>query len=207
MFIRPDQTKMRVNESRNSRSRLTANSHQLSCTLINFELVQILRRVNERFGSFDRSWELHEINGLHFAVTWAQQNGRCFLASVFLTLTEEKPEASDFQVITHNKKKTRRKKENIITYHWQVTVGVMTRTVSSLTNVKKRRKRSVEATSKNKEIEKRRKTLVNSHATLAARLTEQWELRKHSCKLSPANSHPRLIQALQRSTLYSTVVR
>ena len=33
---------------------------QLSCTLINFELVQILMRVNERFGSFDRSWELHE---------------------------------------------------------------------------------------------------------------------------------------------------
>ena len=32
-------------------------------------------------------------------------------------------------------------------------------------------------------FEKRRKTLVNS------RLTEQWESRKHSCKLSPANSH------------------
>ena len=36
------------------------NSHELSCTLINFELVQILLRVNEKFGSFDRSWELHE---------------------------------------------------------------------------------------------------------------------------------------------------
>ena len=60
----------------------------------------------------------------------------------------------------------RKRKENIITYHRQV--GVMTQTVSSLTNVKKRRKRSVEATSKNKEIEKRKKkTLVNSHATLA----------------------------------------
>ena len=33
---------------------------QLSSTLINFELVQILMRVNERFGSFDRSLELHE---------------------------------------------------------------------------------------------------------------------------------------------------
>ena len=33
---------------------------QLSCTLIKFELVQILMRLNERFGSFDRSWELHE---------------------------------------------------------------------------------------------------------------------------------------------------
>ena len=81
-------------------------------------------------------------------------------------------------------------------YHRQVTIGVMTRTVSSLTSVKKRRKRSVEATSKNKEIEKRRKTPVNSQATLTARLTEQWQLRKHSCRLSPANSHPRLIQAL-----------
>ena len=48
--------RMRVDESRNSRSRLAANSHALSCgTLINFELVQILMRVNERFGSFDRS--------------------------------------------------------------------------------------------------------------------------------------------------------
>ena len=37
------------------------NSHALSaCILINFELVQILMRVNERFGLFDRSWELHE---------------------------------------------------------------------------------------------------------------------------------------------------
>ena len=53
--LRPDQTRMRVDESRNSRSRLTANSHQLSCTLINFEPVQVLMRVNERFGSFDRS--------------------------------------------------------------------------------------------------------------------------------------------------------
>ena len=30
--------------------------------------------------------------------------------SVFLTLTEEKPEASDFQVITHNKKKGKKRK-------------------------------------------------------------------------------------------------
>ena len=90
-----------------------------------------------------------------------------------LSDTQEKPEASDVQVITHNKKnmphiscqvyKKKKKKKKILT---------------------------VEATpSKNKEIEKGRKTLVNSHATLTARLTEQWELRKHSCKLSPANSH------------------
>ena len=34
----------------------------------------------------------------------------------------------------------------------------MTRTASSLTSVKKRRKRNVQATSENKEIEKRKKT-------------------------------------------------
>ena len=152
---------MRVDESRNSRSRLTANSHQLSCTLINFELVQILVRVNERFGSFDRSWELHESH--------RELQKQAISKSLPI--------------------RRRRKKENIITYHRQVTVGVMSRTVSSLTSVKKRRKRSGKATSKNKEIEKWRKTLVNSHVTLTARLTEQWELRKHSCKLSPTNSH------------------
>ena len=134
------------------------NSHALSST---FELVQILMRVNESFGSFDRSWELHE----------------------------SRRELQKQAISKSLPIRRRRKKENIITYHRRVTVGVMTRTVSSLTSVKKRRKRSGEATSKNKEIEKRRKTLVNSHATLTARLTEQWELRKHSCKLSPANSH------------------
>ena len=153
---------MRVDESRNSRSRLTANSHQLSCTLINFELVQILMRVNERFSSFDRSWELHE----------SRRELQKQAISKSLPI-----------------RRRRRKKENIITYHRQVTVGVMTRTVSSLTSVKKRRKRSGEATSKNKEIEKRRKTLVKPHATLTARLTEQRELRK-------LNSHPCLVQAL-----------
>ena len=166
---------MRVDESRNSRSRLTTNSHQLSCTLINFELVQILVRVNERFGPFDRSWELHE----------------------------SRRELQKQAISKSLPIRRRRKKENIVTYHRKVTVGVMTRTVSSLTSVKKRRKRSGEATSKNKEIEKRRKTLVNSHATLTARLTEQWELRKHSCKLSPANSH-RLALILVWSRLKSS---
>ena len=47
----------------------------------------------------------------------------------------------------------------IITYHRQVT--------------SKNEKEAGEATSKNKEIEKRKKTPVNSHATLTARLTEQ----------------------------------
>ena len=51
-------------------------------------------------------------------------------------------------------KRRRTKRENIITYHRQVTDGVMTRTVSSLTSVKKRRKGNVE-TRKKKEIEKR----------------------------------------------------
>ena len=66
----------------------------------------------------------------------------------------------------------------------------MTRTVSSLTSVKKRRKRTVEATpSKNKEIEKRKETLVNSHATLTADLTEQMRVEETlmqtpACQLS-----------------------
>ena len=51
-------------------------------------------------------------------------------------------------------RRRRTKRENIITYHRQVTDGVMTRTVSSLTSVKKRRKGNVE-TRKKKEIEKR----------------------------------------------------
>ena len=72
-------------------------------------------------------------------------------------------EASDFQVLPIRRR--RRKKENFITYHRQVTVEVMTRTVSSLTCVKKRRKGTVEATSKNKEIDKSKKTLVNSHCS------------------------------------------
>ena len=82
----------------------------------------------------------------HFAVTgstkWPMFLHECF------SDTQEKPEASDVQVIIIR----RFKKENIITYHRQVTVGVMTRSVSSLTSVKKRRKKSLEATSKNKEI-------------------------------------------------------
>ena len=111
--------------------------HQLSCTLMNFELVQILMRVNESVGSFDQSWELHESR--------RELQKRVIFKSLPI--------------------RRRRKKENIITYHRQVTVGVMTQTVSSLTSVKKRRKRSGEATSKNKEIEKRRKTLINSHCS------------------------------------------
>ena len=38
-----------------------------------------------------------------------------------LSDTQEKPEASDVQVITHNTVIRRRKKENIITYHRQAT--------------------------------------------------------------------------------------
>jgi hypothetical protein len=41
---------MRVDESCNTRSCLTANSHRLSCPIIDFELVQMLMRVDDRFG-------------------------------------------------------------------------------------------------------------------------------------------------------------
>ena len=46
---------MRADASCKSRLRLTANSHQLASTRINFELSQILMQVNESFCSFDRS--------------------------------------------------------------------------------------------------------------------------------------------------------
>jgi hypothetical protein len=43
--IHPLPPRIRVDESCNSRSCFTANSHRLSCTFINFQLVQILMRV------------------------------------------------------------------------------------------------------------------------------------------------------------------
>jgi hypothetical protein len=46
-MLGPGQTRMRVDES--SRSRSTANFHRLSLTLIDFELVQILMRVDKSF--------------------------------------------------------------------------------------------------------------------------------------------------------------
>ena len=79
------------------------------------------------------------INGLHFADSYRFNK----MANVFerFSDTQKKQEASDIQVITHNNNKKRKGKENIITYHQQVTVGVMTRTVSSLTSVKKTKKK------------------------------------------------------------------
>ena len=79
--------------------------------------------------------------------------------------TQEKTQANDVQVITHNN--NNKKNIYIITYHRQVTVGVMTRTVSSLTSVKKTKKtRSVDATSKNKEKKKDSRQLsCNSHCS------------------------------------------
>ena len=100
-----------------------------------------------------------------------------------LSDTQEKPETSDVMQVN-------KKKENIITCHRQVTVGVMTRTVSSLTSVKKRRKRTMEATSKNKKIEKRRKTLViqlsyNSHCSFDRVMrVEETLMRSLACQLS-----------------------
>ena len=69
----------------------------------------------------------------------------------------------------------------------------MTRTVSSLTSVKKRRKRSVEGTSKSKEIEK--KLLVSP--------TNESFGNTHADSRLPTliDSHPRLIQALLFSSL------
>ena len=71
--------------------------------------------------------------------------------SICLTLRKNQKQAMSKSLAIIRR---RRKKENIITYHRQVTAGVMTRTISSLTCVKKRRKRTVEATRENKEIKK-----------------------------------------------------
>ncbi len=68
---------MRVDESCNSRSRLTANSHALSSTLIDFELVQILMRVCSRLtsqlsstlASFDRRMRVESLK-MFFVVTF-----------------------------------------------------------------------------------------------------------------------------------------
>ena len=66
-FIRPVQLERQISSSGKLIASQTLvwpttliKSRALSCTLISFEFVQILMRVNERFGSFDRSWELHE---------------------------------------------------------------------------------------------------------------------------------------------------
>ena len=84
-------------------------------------------------------------------------------------------EASDFQVITHKKRKKKRK------YYCN---NSDCQQLDKRPETKKKKRGSNEQKQGN-----RKKTLVDSHATLTARLTEQRELRKHSCKLSPANSH------------------
>ena len=58
----------------------------------------------------------------HESCTRVDENYKMANVSERLFDTQEKPEASDVQVITHNKKKKekkkkRKKKENIITYH------------------------------------------------------------------------------------------
>ena len=150
------------------------NSHALSCTLMHSHQLW----AGSNFG--ESQWEVW--------LVWPVMR----VARESLRVAE----ASDFQVITHKKKKEKRK------YYYVSSTSDSWSNDSDCQQFDKRqktKKKSGEATSKNKEIEKRRKTLVNSHATLTARLTEQWELRKHSCKLSPANSrrlsYPRLILA------------
>ena len=136
---------MRVDESRNSRSRLTANSHALSSTL---------------------SW---------FKFCWESMRGLARLTGHESCTRDVESCRSKrlFQVVTHKKKKKKRK------YYY-----VLCQQFDKRQKTKKKKRGSKEQKQGN-----RKKTLVNSHATLTARLTEQWQLRKHSCKLSPANSH------------------
>ena len=147
--------RMRVGESRNSRSRLTANSHQLSCTLINFELVEILMRVNERFGSFDRSWELHE----------------------------SRRELQKQAISKSLPIRRRRKKENIITYHWQW--QLQSDSCSNDSNCQQFDKRQK---TKKKKPEKRkdsRQTSCNSHCSFDwAMRVEETLMQTLACQLS-----------------------
>ncbi len=54
-FLTPSQTKMRVDESWRGLQLSLAFDRQLSSTLIDFELVQILMRVDESLCVFDQS--------------------------------------------------------------------------------------------------------------------------------------------------------
>ena len=151
---------MRVDESRNSRSHLTINSHALSCTLINCELVRILMRVNERFGSFDRSWELHE----------------------------SRRELQKQAISKSLPIRRRRKKENIITYHRQVTVGVTDcQQFDKRQKTKKKKRGSNEQKQGNRKKKKDSRQLsCNSHCSFdRAMRVEETLMQTLTCQLSP----------------------
>ena len=155
--LKPDQTRMRVDESRNSRSRLTANSHQLSSTL---------------------SW---------FKFWWESMRGLARLTG-HESCTRVAEASRDFPFFSLPIRR-RRKKENIIMYHRQVTIGVMTRTVSSLTSVKKRRNRkrgSNEQKQGNRKKKKDSRQLSgNSHCSFDRAMTvEETLMQTLACQLS-----------------------
>ena len=125
-------------------------------TLINFELVQILIRVDERFGSFDRSWELHE----------SRRELQRQAISKSLPI-----------------RRRRKKRENIIT------VGVMTRTVSSFDKrqkTKKKKRGSNEQKQGNRKKKKDSRQLsCNSHCSFDRPMrVEETLMQTLACQLS-----------------------
>ena len=91
------------------------------------------------------------INGYQFALCSYRLNKMADVSEHFSD-TQGKPEATNVQVIIHKKKKKKRKYYYVSSTSdsWSNDLDC----ISSLTSMKKRRKRSVEATRKNKEIEK-----------------------------------------------------
>ena len=113
--LRPDQTRMRVATLALVWPPTLINSHALSSTLSWFQVWLV--------------WPIMRVCTLQLQ---AQIKWPMFL-SVFLTLGKNQKQAMSLPIMI-----IRRGKIYIITYHRQATVGVMTRTVSSLTSVKKR---------------------------------------------------------------------
>ena len=101
----------------------------------------------------------------------------------------------------------RRKKENIMTYHRQVTIGVMTRTVSRLTSVKKRRNRkrgsNEQKQGNRKEKKDSRQLSCNSHCSFDQAMRSSGNTHANSRLPTFIDSHPRLIQ-LHKFTIQVT---
>ena len=154
--LRPDQTRMIADESRNSCSRLTGHE---SCTRVD-ENYERLNKMAERFSD-----------------------------------TQEKPEASDVQVFTHNKNKKKKRK-----YYYVSSTSDSWSNDSDCQQFdkrEKRRKRSGEATSKNKEIEKGLSSTLMQLSLLVWPSNESWGNTHANSRLPTLiDSHPLLIQDL-----------
>ena len=94
-----------------------------------------------------------------------------------------------------------------MTYHRQVTIGVMTRTVSRLTSVKKRRNRkrgsNEQKQGNRKEKKDSRQLSCNSHCSFDQAMRSSGNTHANSRLPTFIDSHPRLIQ-LHKFTIQVT---